>query len=183
MFKKILSLFETKSTWIKLLLLFILTMVFMVLIITKIFGYISIDSKYVMDSANYYNAATFIKNIEELGQKGRTSYLLLHLFDYFYIAFSYLFFAMLLYLLIRNNKNYHILKYIPFLPFMAGIFDLLENIVIDISILIYPGKINLFAILSGFFTTFKLWILYIVFILILLFGLIFFFRKVKNKKF
>jgi hypothetical protein len=123
-----------------------------------------------MDAADYYTADMFYENLENLGESGRRTYLFLHLVDYFYIAFSYPFFAVMIYLVSRNMKNYKRYRWFLLLPLGAGVFDLLENIGIDLAVLFWPAKLPVVPFLSGYFTTFKMAILYCVFSLIACLG-------------
>ena len=171
---------KNKATWSKVLILLTLSIIFATLIITQVFGLLNINPHLTMDASNYYTSSVFYENIEKLGVEGRKTYLLIHIFDYFYIGFSYTFFVFLIYMLIRNFKGYASLKFLLVPPLLAGIFDLLENIGIDLSIVIWPRKLKVISNLSGYFTTLKMKMVYLTFIIILITSFSFVLKKLKN---
>jgi len=170
MLKRIIEKIEARGSWKTALLLFLISAALASLIISQAGGLLAIDARYTMDAADYYTAETFHDNLENLGESGRQTYLFIHLIDYVYIAFSYPFFAVMVYLVSRNLKNYQRYRWFLLLPLGAGVFDLLENIGIDLAIIVWPAKLPLIPFLSGYFTTLKMAILYCVFSLIACLG-------------
>jgi len=88
---------------------------------------------------------------------GRQAYLILHLIDYMFITQFYTLLAFALALLVRRIKK---IKMVLAIPLIAGVFNILENLSIDASILMYPVKVQLIGTLSGYFTLLKFIMLY-----------------------
>jgi hypothetical protein len=170
MLKKLIDMIEARGSWKTALLLFLISAALASLIISQAGGLLAIDARYTMDAADYYTAETFHDNLEKLGEPGRRTYLYIHLIDYVYIIFSYPFFAVMVYLVSRNMKNYQRYRWFLLLPLGAGVFDLLENISIDLAILFWPAKLPVVPFVSGYLTTLKMAILYCVFSLIACLG-------------
>ena len=170
MLRKLIHMVEARGSWKTALLLFLISAALASLIISQAGGLLVIDARYTMDAADYYPAETFHDNLDKLGEPGRRTYLFIHLIDYVYIVFSYPFFAVMVYLVSRKMKNYRRYRWMILLPLGAGVFDLLENIGIDLAILFRPARLPLIPFLSGYFTTLKLAILYCVFSLIFCLG-------------
>ena len=176
MLQRIIGKIEAWGSWRTALLLFLVSGFLAFMIISQAGGALAIDARYTMDAADYYTAETFYSNLENLGETGRRTYLLIHLIDYVYIAFSYPFFSVMIFLVSRTMKNYLRYRWFLLLPLGAGFFDLLENIGIDLALLFWPSRIPVFPALSGGFTTLKLGILYCVFSLLACLGLFRFVR-------
>lgn len=139
------------------------------LLITAFFGLIEVKPEATMDSQMFYTSQTFYDNLKEQGEVGRRSYLILHAIDYLFITQFYLLMSFTIVLLLRKltkNKKVFILFLIPL---GAGLFDILENLAIDLSLIFYPQKVLLLGQFSGYFTFFKFIFIYIAFGLILLF--------------
>lgn len=136
-------------------------------IITMLFGQLSLDSDATLDPLHYYNAATFYEYLDLQGSEGRSNYLLLHGFDYLFIPSYVLFLSFSIALLVKRaglDGGYH---YLALLPFVSGISDFFENLLIDVSIVIYPSRFVILAHLAGVFTAIKMFSLYITFLLLL----------------
>jgi len=157
-----------KSATIKKVLLLCMSSFFLATaIITKFFGLIELASSATMDSEMFYTSQTFYLNLKQLGETGRNSYLLLHLIDYLFITQFYLLLCFSIILLLKIEKFKKVI-FLAFVPFGAALFDLLENLAIDYSIIIYPNKFSLIGNLSGYFTYAKFIFIYFAFTVILL---------------
>ena len=135
-------------------------------IMTMFFGRIELKPEAAMDSLNFYSADVFFHNLDIQGAQGRSGYLQLHAIDYLFITQFYLLFALLIAHLLRKVKAPENIAFLCLIPMVAAVMDLLENIFIDISILIYPQKILAMGTASGYFTLLKMSLLYISFALI-----------------
>ncbi len=151
-----LRLIKKNTTRLKILMLFILSILFGALIISQAFGRIEIKSDATMDGETYYNGETFFNNLHDQGENGRQAYLYLHLIDYCFIFSFYSFLSVLTFLFIDKTHISSKIQSVALIPIFAGLFDLLENFCIDISIFAYPRKINILADISGYLTFTKM---------------------------
>ena len=132
----------------------IIALVSYILMGTDIFGLIDNFNRHLMlDMQFVYSGNDFYNTLNSLDSLEVTAYLYIHLVDYFFI-FS--FYPMLTFLFDYINKHQ---SNIVLLPILAMIFDLLENIVIDINLLASLPKF--FGSLVGIFTILKFSILII----------------------
>lgn len=181
MINKLLSSIEKNASWKKVIILFFVIIFFAICIITMFFGLIKLNPDAIMDGVDYYNSNTFFQYLEQQGSEGRQSYLILHLFDYLYIILSTLFLIFTIYLLLQKVTHSKDIKYLSLVPIASAIFDILENLCIDISILFFPKKITILANLSGYFTVIKMMVLYISFTIVLVSIMIVIIKTIKNK--
>jgi len=105
----------------------------------------------MLDVKGFYSAETFNANIVLIKAFGWTSsYILMHIEDYIFILTFYLWVAVVLFHLLKKNKSSFATVAIPLL---AMIFDLVENIIIDIAL---TSEISVFwAGFAGYLTLFK----------------------------
>ncbi len=173
---KIVSCIQKKASWKIVILLLFTSFILGTFIMTMFFGKLNLDTDAVMDSLNYYDSDIFFSNLEKQGNEGRISYLYLHVIDYLFISQFYTFFVFLIYMLSRKFLNSHKkIVYLCLSPFFSAAMDLLENVSIDMSLLLYPKKILMLGRISGIFTFLKMYSIYVVFfiliVLLLLHGL------------
>lgn len=161
-FDKLLNGFNKK--W--LLLFLIGTSILATLVISQVFGIIELIPEATVDSEMFYSSETLYQFLSEQGVRGRSGYLSLHLVDYLFITQFYMLLTIIITLLV--NKLALSVKYRRFamIPFVAGLFDLLENISVDISILNYPQKLTSLNSILPYFSMLKFALIYISFILI-----------------
>lgn len=150
-------------------------------IMTLFFGRIELNPGASMDSLNFYSADVFYQNLEIQGTQGRAGYLQLHAIDYLFITQFYLLFSLLIANLLRKVNASKKIAFLCLVPLFAALMDLLENIFIDISILLYPQKIGFMGSAAGFFTLLKISSLYISFTLILVLLLIRALKMIRTK--
>lgn len=167
------------ATWKKIIFLFCTSTVLGTLIITMFFNQIKLEPNAAMDSLTFYTSDTFFRNLDIQGETGRHAYLQLHLIDYIFISQFYLLFVFLINFIIRkiNSKK---IAFFCLIPFLSAGMDLLENIFIDISIVLYPQKIIWFGKLSGIFTLIKMYSIYVTLLLIVILLFLFVIKTVIN---
>lgn len=166
----------------KIVLILFLTSAFLgTLLVTSVFGKLILDPSLTMDPLHYYNSETFFKNLEILGNEGRSSYLILHLIDYLFITQFYLFFVCSLNVLLRKASSNKGINLLCLLPILSGFSDFMENLLIDISILLYPKTIVILGDIAGVFTFMKFSSLYLVFIFLFISLFVLLFKTVRSK--
>lgn len=171
---------NSKATWTRVVILFFTSAVLGTLIITMFFGRIELNPDATMDPLTFYTSETFFNNLDRQGETGRRSYLLLHLFDYIFITQFYLMFSYLIGVLMSAVTVSRTLSYLSLIPLFAATMDLLENLFIDISILLYPTKITALGSASGVFTFLKVSSLYVTFTVIICFLVFMLLRRVRK---
>ncbi len=171
-----------KLTFKTLIIFLISTSLLALLIITAFFGAAKIVSEASMDSDMGYTSEEFYNNLEIQDESGRKGYLLIHLADYIFITQFYVLLMISIFMLMRNTKISDKWFYLGLMPLVSGVFDLLENITIDISILIYPERILFLGRIAPVFTNIKFIVLYACFIIIVLLGFYKTIHLIKVKK-
>jgi len=134
-----------------------LIIVGIVLIFTQYFGLVYLADDKALDMLFSYNQSTFFSILHALTESDRIAYKLIHLGDYLFIFGIYPLIAMGL---SRSISQSHWAKYFIYFPLVAGIFDILENLMMDIHLYAYPHEFPLFALFSGVFSTSKFLFLY-----------------------
>lgn len=167
-----------------LLILFIVSTFVKILMFTGLCCDISVIDSRILDNKLFYNGSVFSYNLAVLGEEGRKTYLLYHLFDYFHIL---VFFPLLYYLIvmlpdIAKVKKNKIISRLSIFPLLGCIFSVLENFVIDVAILNYPNVDYIFANVCGVFTLIKIITTLISFIIILYFGAKIVLQKFRQNK-
>lgn len=173
---------ERKATWIRVIALFCTSAILGTCIATMFFNRIRLNPEATMDSLNFYTSDIFFKNLDIQGEEGRKAYLLLHLIDYLFITQFYALFVYVICMLSRKINSATTISFLCMIPFLSAGADLLENILIDVSILLYPRKIPLLGTLSGIFTSIKMYSIYVIFILILILVSLLLIKTVKKRK-
>lgn len=168
---KLLDKINNKNT---IIILLIFMIVGITLIFTQYFGFFPLDEKYALDMLNYYNKTQFFNNIVSMDSSSRLSYFMIHVGDYLYMFGFYQLLGVIIYKLIKDKS---ILIYLVIFPYLAFLFDLLENIIMDIHLAIYPNQIQILGYIPGVCTFLKFTTLYLS-ITILVVGLIY---KLINK--
>jgi hypothetical protein len=126
---------------------------------TNFFGLISdFNRGSMLDMQYFYTGNDFIAILNSLSLAEESAYLYMHIIDYIFI---FTFYPTLTFLFDYVNKHH---SNIVLLPILAMIFDLLENIIIDIKLL--ASIPSFFGSLAGIFTVLKFSILIISGILI-----------------
>lgn len=183
--KRLLNTIDSLATGKKVLLFFALAVIFATCIITMFFGHITLDPTATMDSSDYYTSAVFYGNLDTLGQEGRRAYLMLHVFDYLFMASLAGFLTFSMHLLIKSMTQTPRVYYLTLVPMVYLVFDFLENICIDLSILLYPSRFVPLGVLAGFMTTLKMMVLNMCFVLVSMLALMafvaLFVRMTKDK--
>lgn len=161
-----------KTSWRRIGFFFLTSVLTGTAVITQLFGLLQVDSLYALDPLAYYSSDIFYRFLELQGDGGRSSYLWLHLLDYLFIGQFYIFFVYLIQMLLPDKILEDRASLISLLPLFSASMDLLENLSIDISLLLYPGKWELLGHLSGYFTAAKFYSLYLVFLLTAVLGIL-----------
>ena len=149
--------------WKLVLILCITTTILASCLVAMCFGHLSVNPEASLDAMNYYTAETFYQSIEIQGEAGRTAYLRLHLIDYLFITQFYPLFVLIMYLLLHKLRTSRRLALLALLPLFSALMDLLENMSIDISILLYPTRIAVLGQVAGIFTFLKMHSIYLFF--------------------
>lgn len=147
----------------------ILSIIFATFIVTMFFGNLQVVEDATMDSLTYYDAETFYQNLELQGETGRASYLYLHVFDYFFMVSFALFLITVIALLVKRiDKIQRVgaMKPLVLLPIISFGADLLENICIDVSLMVFPKKLGLLGEISGYASFIKMNVIIAVLIVI-----------------
>ena len=155
-----------KMNWKWLCFFLVGTAIFATLVISRFFGTIELVPEATIDSQMSYTSDVFYNYLEVQGAGGRVGYLRLHLIDYLFITQFYTCLAISIALLLKRINVKKQIYYISLVPLAGGILDILENVSVDISILIYPNKILFPGCLLPYFTFLKFIIIYVTFILI-----------------
>lgn len=164
--EKLVRALEKHSTWKRVLFLFIVSMVFATMIITMFFGRIQLDANATMDSLTSYTSEVFHNNLELQGDAGRAGYLRLHVIDYLFMSVFYLWLAMTMQLLINKVFATGKVRYLALIPFIALLCDFGENVMIDVSILMFPAQSQVMGAFAGYFTATKMMVINITLIFI-----------------
>ena len=152
----------------KILIVLFLSSLFLIICLnSSFFGQLDLDLSLTLDSDFNYTADDFSQNIEKLGDDGRREYLQYHLVDYLFITQYTLFLTISIILLLRSISNLKRFQFLLLFPLLAGLFDLLEGVLIDISLLMFPTSVYSFALFSTLFTKLKFVFLFFSLILIL----------------
>lgn len=150
----------------------------MILIFTQYFGAVTLADDKALDMLFNYDKTTFYEILHLLDNSDRLAYKLIHIADYIFIIGVYPLISMSLSRSIEKTKK---LRVLIVLPLIAGLFDALENIMMDIHLYAYPKEIIFFGSLSGSFTTIKFILLYTSLLVLLFFGVLKLLRRNNNK--
>lgn len=159
-----------------------LALIFAAYLSTAGFGQLPILAEKTMDPLFSYPAATIFEYLAAQGQNGRAAYLLLHAVDYLFLLCFYPFLSSLLFRATRACNINSPFSYSYILPLIAALFDLSENLFIDILILRYPVQLVVPASIASFSTSAKFTLLYGTFVLLLVFLTVWIFSRIRLKK-
>jgi len=137
------------------ILFFITSLLLLVTLNSSFFGFLNLDLSLVVDSSFYYSSADFFSNLEILGEDGRGAYRLFHLVDYLFLTQYTLLLALSIYLLLSKISLSSRFNWLLLFPFFAGFFDILEGVLIDISLTVYPTRIGFIGSILGYVTCAK----------------------------
>ncbi|CAM2848562.1 hypothetical protein ACSL103130_04585 [Actinomyces slackii] len=108
---------------------------------------------------NIGNSPGFIREtIVALGENGRVAYLRFYLVDTFYPLTYAIFYSSWMVILLRHCRtghNFRHLKALPALPWIAAVFDWLENITISSLLLLFPRDWQPLYVAASFATIAK----------------------------
>lgn len=149
-----------------------------ILIFTQYFGAVTLADDKALDMLFNYDKTTFYEILHLLDNSDRLAYKLIHIADYAFIIGVYPLISMGLSRSIEKTKK---LRVLIVLPLIAGLFDFLENLMMDIHLYAYPKEIILLGSLSGSFTTLKFIFLYTSLLVLLFFGALKLLRRNNNK--
>jgi len=158
--------------WKLVLILCITTTILASCLVTMCLGRLNLNPDATMDSMSYYTAETFYQSIEIQGESGRRAYLRLHLIDYLFITQFYPLCVLIMTLPLHKLSTSRKLALLALLPLFSGLMDLLENVSIDISILLYPARIAVLGRVAGIFTFLKIHSIYLFFGLTILLAVV-----------
>lgn len=132
----------------------------------------------------FYSAEYLYYVAQSYGEQGREAYIILKVtFDIVWPVI-YLFFLVALFSAIISLKtNYNKQAILILLPFLAVIFDFLENIFVSIVMYRYPVRTDFIAEMAPIMTLLKWISLFICFVLIFYLSFLNIFNKLKNSSF
>lgn len=145
-----------------------------ILTFSQFFGTISLADDKALDMLFYYNKTTFYEILHQLTASERIAYKFIHIGDYLFIVGAYPLLSIGLSKMISIEKKERLFIVIPIL---AGLFDLFENIAMDIHLYFFPREIVFLGEISGIFSASKYTLLYLSVGLIILIPLFKFFKK------
>ncbi len=122
------------------------------LMLTRVFGLLDLDPAFLLDLRWKIGTKVFFDAIANQVAYGRDAYLVFHLIDYMFIIFFYPFLRLI-------AKRLFLRPFIPALVLIAGVADLLENVFIDISLLLFPTQVTGFAVIVSVLTPLKIFCL------------------------
>jgi hypothetical protein len=124
----------------------------MLLIFTQYFGGVSLADEKALDMLFWYDQETFYTVLNSLSKTDRMAYKLIHIADYIFIIGLY---PLLSIGISRNIKQINWVRYIVLIPLLAGVFDVLENIAMDVHLYLYPQQFYILGTCAGIFSTAK----------------------------
>ena len=99
------------------------------------FGILNIDMALVADLRLFLSTDSLKDLIEAQVEQGRITYLIFHGIDYLFIL---VFYPLLQTIVLRLSKDRWFSRYIGMLCLGAGLCDVIENIILDLSLFSYP---------------------------------------------
>lgn len=145
-----------------------------ILINTRYFGLVTLPNEKFVDLYFFYNEAVFYDILHSLNDIEILGYKLVHLADYVFAIGLYPFIAIILSKIVDIDSRFRV---IVFLPFIGGLFDILENITMDIHLYSFPAEYLTLGGLSWFFTLMKFGFFYFSIILVIVLPMIKFFKN------
>lgn len=118
------------------------------LMLTRVFGLLTLDASLLLDVRLKITPTIFFDAIAKQVAFDRDAYLVFHLIDYLFILSFYPFLRMI-------TKRLFLRSLIPSFAFIAGGADVLENVCIDVSLLLFPTQVTGFALIVAVLTPLK----------------------------
>lgn len=106
-----------------------------VLIYSQLFGVLFVPNTAIIDFKLVYSYQTFVDSIQTLTSTQAKDYISIHIIDYVFMLSFYPLLGLLLSTVITQSSK-HI--YLLLLPVFAYMFDMTENIIIDIHLYHFP---------------------------------------------
>ena len=150
----------------------ITTIVITILIYSQLFGVLYVPNTSIIDFKVLYSYQTFQTAIQSLTIEQAHAYQWIHVIDYLFMLLFYPLLVLLLSTVIKQQSKQSI---ILFIPLFGYIFDLIENICIDIHLYQYPELFQVVGHIAVIVTPLK-------FLMSLLAILIYMYKKVIEKK-
>ena len=153
--KTVVTWFKQKNRQKRLVFIFLfLTIIFYAIMGAQIFGMIGdFNRGYMLDLKFFYSGDVFTDTLNAMSSEQIQLYQNIHFFDYLFLLTFYPFLVFL------NVSIYKKRSLIILLPFVAMIFDFIENLLIDLHMSI--GLSHGFGVLAGISTMLKFTIILI----------------------
>ncbi len=146
--------------------LFVISILLFITMSSNAFGLLEntgFNSNMMLDKKIFYTSQDMSNLISSLSNEMIKTYFSLHLIDYIFIIFFYPFLRLLLIYVGRRKSKFIII------PLFAMVFDIIENIIIDISLShVLP---NILMTISGVITLFKFICIFVSIILIIYYSI------------
>lgn len=141
-----------------------------VLIYSQLFGVLFVPNTSIIDFKLIYSYQTFVDSIQTLTSMQVKDYISIHMIDYVFMLSFYPLLGLLLSTVIAQSSK-HI--YLLLLPLFAYMFDMTENIIIDIHLYHFP---QIYPILGDIIV----WITPLKFLMCVLAIIIIIYKKIKT---
>ncbi len=115
----------------------------------------SVNNIYALDLNFGYSAKEAYYLLALMSGKERIVYLLSEIIIDWPYAVFYSFFYSIIIVAVFKKSNFNFVKYFLWFPLLIGLFDILENFFIVLTILFFSSKLAIFANLAGLFTSLK----------------------------
>ena len=148
----------------------IIALIGITLIYSRYFGLLSISNDKILDMMFFYDHSTFYEVLHSLTASEILAYKLIHIADYVFAIGFYPILIIFLTKTIDINNKYRLMI---LLPLLAGLFDVLENLTMDIHLYLNIFDVTILGHLSGIFTILKFGLLFMsimIFLIILIKG-------------
>ena len=145
---------------------------------SKVFGLITFNETLLLDGIVRYNVDKFYEVLALATQTDRNSYLIIHFIDYFFMTACFAWIIFIIANLTKNVKSASLANIFITIPLIGLLFDVFEDVSMDIHLLNYPDQFLFLAHLSTVSTTVK----YIISATAILLAIGLFIRKLINNK-
>ena len=143
----------------------IIALIGITLIYSRYFGLLSISNDKILDMMFFYDHSTFYEVLHSLTASEILAYKLIHIADYVFAIGFYPILIIFLTKTIDINNKYRL---IILLPLLAGLFDVLENLMMDIHLYLNIFDVTILGRLSGIFTILKFGLLFMSIMILLI---------------
>ncbi|PCI24255.1 hypothetical protein COB57_05385 [Candidatus Peregrinibacteria bacterium] len=185
--KKIQNTLYTYSSGENVLFFFIVTQILYALMIIysipKVMQYS--NGMQILDLLPTGYSAHYVQTLfQSLGEIGRETYLFQQIpLDMIYPGLFAISYSLLLTLILKNTfSKENKIQLLSMVPILAGLFDYAENIGIIIMLYTYPDFTILLANITAIFSILKSTFTVVMFMLLIIGIIMFFIKKIKNKK-